>query len=126
LICDSPVTGTVRVLTFHELLSDVAAFAGALARIGIVKGDRIIIYMPMIPEAVIVMRAVARLGAIHSVVFGGSSNGTTRSQARSRTTVCAGGGDGSAVRPLHVRDDGSAQGHRARQRRTPRGPELGR
>jgi propionyl-CoA synthetase len=71
LIYDSPVTGTVGMLTFRELLDRVSAFAGALARLGVSKGDRVIIYMPMIPEAVIAMLAVARLGAIHSVVFGG-------------------------------------------------------
>lgn len=71
LIYDSPVTDTVRKLTFGELLEDVARFAGALSRLGVSKGDRVIIYMPMIPEAVIAMLAVARIGAIHSVVFGG-------------------------------------------------------
>ena len=71
LIYDSPVTGTVAILTFHELLDKASEFAGALARLGVFKGDRVIIYMPMIPEAVIAMLAVARIGAIHSVVFGG-------------------------------------------------------
>ena len=71
LIYDSPVTGTVAILTFRELLDKVSEFAGALARLGVSKGDRVIIYMPMIPEAVIAMLAVARIGAIHSVVFGG-------------------------------------------------------
>jgi propionyl-CoA synthetase len=71
LIYDSPVTGTVRSYTYRELHDDVALFAGALRRQGISKGDRVIIYMPMVPEAVIAMLAVARLGAIHSVVFGG-------------------------------------------------------
>jgi propionyl-CoA synthetase len=71
LIYDSPVTGTVRMLTFRELLDNVAGFAGALSRLGVSKGDRVIIYMPMIPEAAIAMLAAARIGAIHSVVFGG-------------------------------------------------------
>jgi len=71
LIYDSPVTGTTRVWTYAELRDWVARFAGALAAQGIVKGDRVIIYMPMIPEAVVAMLACARLGAIHSVVFGG-------------------------------------------------------
>jgi propionyl-CoA synthetase len=71
LIYDSPVTGTIRVLTYRELLDQVAMFAGALARLGVSRGDRVLIYMPMIPEAAIAMLAVARLGAIHSVVFGG-------------------------------------------------------
>jgi propionyl-CoA synthetase len=71
LIYDSPVTGTAGVLTYRELLEKVARFAGALSRLGVSKGDRVIIYMPMVPEAVIAMLAVARIGAIHSVVFGG-------------------------------------------------------
>ena len=71
LIYDSAVTGTVQTLTFRELLDRVAEFAGALAQLGVGKGDRVIIYMPMIPEALVAMLGVARLGAIHSVVFGG-------------------------------------------------------
>ena len=71
LIYDSPVTGTLRRYSYRELLGEVARFAGALARDGVVKGDRVVIYMPMVPEAVIAMLACARLGAIHSVVFGG-------------------------------------------------------
>ena len=71
LIYDSPVTDTIKSFTFRELRDEVAKFAGALAALGVSKGDRVIIYMPMIPEAVIAMLAVARLGAIHSVVFGG-------------------------------------------------------
>lgn len=71
LIYDSPVTGTKAKYTYTELTDAVARTAGMLADLGVVKGDRVIIYMPMIPEAVISMLAVARLGAIHSVVFGG-------------------------------------------------------
>jgi propionyl-CoA synthetase len=71
LIYDSPVTNSIRTFTYRELRDQVARFAGALARLGITKGDRVIIYMPMIPEAVMAMLACARLGAIHSVVFGG-------------------------------------------------------
>lgn len=71
LIYDSPVTGTVESYTYRELLNEVARFAGALRRQGVEKGDRVIIYMPMVPEAVIAMLACARLGAVHSVVFGG-------------------------------------------------------
>ncbi len=68
---DSPVTGTKKTYTYAELLDEVARFAGGLASLGVAKGDRVVIYMPMIPEAVIAMLACARLGAIHSVVFGG-------------------------------------------------------
>ena len=71
LIYDSPVTGTTRSYTYNELTRAVATFAGALQDRGITKGDRVILYMPMIPEAVIAMLGCARIGAIHSVVFGG-------------------------------------------------------
>ena len=71
LIYDSPVTGTARTYTYAELLDQVARMAGVLQDIGVAKGDRVIIYMPMIPEAAISMLACARIGAIHSVVFGG-------------------------------------------------------
>ena len=71
LIYDSPVTGTIESLTYGDLLDRVSRFAGVLARLGVRRGDRVIIYMPMVPEAVIAMLACARLGAIHSVVFGG-------------------------------------------------------
>ena len=71
LIYDSPVTGTQRTYTYGELLDEVARFAGVLRGLGVDKGDRVIIYMPMIPEAVIAMLACARIGAVHSVVFGG-------------------------------------------------------
>ena len=71
LIYDSPVTGTVRTFTYRELRDEVARFAGVLAARGVGRGDRVIIYMPMVPETVIAMLACARIGAIHSVVFGG-------------------------------------------------------
>jgi propionyl-CoA synthetase len=71
LIYDSPVTGTVSRFTYRRLLDEVSRFAGVLKAQGISKGDRVIIYMPMVPEALIAMLACARIGAIHSVVFGG-------------------------------------------------------
>ncbi len=71
LIHDSPVTGTVTTFTYAELLERVRVLAGALAREGVGHGDRVVIYMPMVPEAVMAMLACARLGAVHSVVFGG-------------------------------------------------------
>ncbi|WP_370950439.1 propionyl-CoA synthetase [Amycolatopsis sp. cg5] len=71
LIWDSPVTGQTRRFTYAELLYEVTRFAGALASLHVDKGERVIIYMPMVPEAVIAMLACARLGAVHSVVFGG-------------------------------------------------------
>src|SRR5712672_1787313 len=71
LIYDSPVTGSQRTYTYRELLDETARFAGVLRGLGVGKGDRVVIYLPMIPEAVIAMLACARLGAVHSVVFGG-------------------------------------------------------
>ena len=71
IIHDSPVTGTVRKITYRELQEQVARFAGALRSQGVKQGDTVIIYMPMIPEAAVAMLACARLGAVHSVVFGG-------------------------------------------------------
>ncbi len=71
LIYDSPVTGATNRFSYRELRDVVARFAGVLAGLGVAKGDRVIIYMPMVPEAVVAMLACARLGAVHSVVFGG-------------------------------------------------------
>src|SRR4051812_37443281 len=71
LIYDSPVTSTQRRFTYVELRDLVARFAGVLRAHGVGRGDRVLIYMPMVPEAVIAMLASARLGAVHSVVFGG-------------------------------------------------------
>ena len=71
IIYDSSITGKQRKITYLELQDKVAQFAGVLRGLGVEKGDRVIIYMPMIPEAVVAMLACARLGAIHSVVFGG-------------------------------------------------------
>jgi propionyl-CoA synthetase len=76
LIYDSPVTDTVKSYTYRELRDMTALCAGVLAELGVGKGDRVIIYMPMVPEAVVAMLACARLGAVHSVVFGGfAANG---------------------------------------------------
>ena len=71
LIYDSPVTDTIKRFTYLELRDNVATFAGTLAAQGVQKGDRVIIYMPMVPESIIAMLACARIGAVHSVVFGG-------------------------------------------------------
>jgi len=71
LIYDSPVTGTVRTYSYRDLLTEVATFAGVLTGLGVAKGDRVVIYLPMVPEAVGAMLACARIGAVHSVVFGG-------------------------------------------------------
>ena len=71
LIWDSAMTGVVETFTYEQLRDRTAKVAGALRALGVQKGDRVVIYMPMIPEAAITMLACARLGAIHSVVFGG-------------------------------------------------------
>lgn len=71
LIYDSPVSASKATFTYLELRDAVARFAGALSQMGVTQGDRVVIYMPMVPEAAIAMLACARIGAIHSVVFGG-------------------------------------------------------
>ncbi len=71
LVYDSPVTSTIRSYTYRQLLEEVAGFAGVLQTLGVEKGDRVIVYMPMVPEAVVAMLACARIGAVHAVVFGG-------------------------------------------------------
>ena len=71
IIYDSPLTGSKQVITYAELLGEVAVFAGALLELGVEPGDRVVIYMPMIPQTVVAMLACARIGAVHSVVFGG-------------------------------------------------------
>jgi propionyl-CoA synthetase len=71
IIWDSPVAGRVRRISYAEMLEDVRVLAGLVTDLGVAKGDRVLIYMPMIPEALVAMLACARLGAVHSVVFGG-------------------------------------------------------
>ncbi|HEV2376385.1 MAG TPA: propionyl-CoA synthetase [Streptosporangiaceae bacterium] len=71
VVYDSPVTGTRRTLTYFDLMDQVSRFAGVLRGLGVDRGDRVVIYLPMIPEAVVAMLGCARIGAVHSVVFGG-------------------------------------------------------
>jgi propionyl-CoA synthetase len=71
IIYDSPVTDTVETYSYADLAHEVGRVAAMLARLGVVKGDRVILYMPMIPQTLFAMLACARLGAVHSVVFGG-------------------------------------------------------
>jgi len=101
LIYDSPVTNAKKVFTYRELRDAVALFAGALRAQGVEKGDRVIVYMPMVPEAVVAMLACARIGAIHSVVFGGfaaKALATRINDARPRVMVSASCGiEGSKV-----------------------------
>ena len=68
---DSPLTKTKRALSYAELKDEVERFAGGLASLGVTTGDRVVVYMPMVPEALVAILACARIGAIHSVVFGG-------------------------------------------------------
>ena len=92
LIYDSPVTATVRAYTYRELRDEVARFAGVLKGRGVTRGDRVVIYMPMVPETVIGMLACARIGAIHSVVFGGFASAELASRitdARPRVILTA-------------------------------------
>lgn len=95
LIHDSAMTGTVRTFTYRELTDAVARFAGALARLGVTRGDRVVIYLPMVPEAPIAMLACARLGAVHSVVFGGFAShelATRLDDAKPKVVVSASSG----------------------------------
>jgi propionyl-CoA synthetase len=92
LVYDSPVTDQVATYSYRELLDHTARVAGALAREGVGRGDRVIIYMPMVPEAVMAMMACARLGAVHSVVFGGfaAHELATRIQdCKAKLVICA-------------------------------------
>ncbi|GAA4387205.1 acetate--CoA ligase [Hymenobacter koreensis] len=95
LIQDSPVTHTVRRFTYGELLELTARFAGGLRELGVEKGDRVLIYMPNLPEAVVAMLACARLGAVHSVVFGGFAPhelAVRIDDAQPKVIICASGG----------------------------------
>ncbi|MGD9804720.1 MAG: propionyl-CoA synthetase [Hyphomicrobiaceae bacterium] len=103
LIYDSPVTGTKKAYTFTELTNEVATLGAVLQDLGVKKGDRVIIYMPMVPEAVMAMLACARIGAIHSVVFGGfaSSELSTRIDDSKPVAIISGscGIEGARVVP---------------------------
>ncbi len=103
LVHDSPVSGSVRTWTYDELLAEVARCAGALRALGVEVGDRVLIYMPAVPGAIITMLASARLGAVHSVVFGGFASNelaTRISDAKPRVIVSASCGiEGQRVIP---------------------------
>ena len=111
LIYDSPVTGTIKHFTYRELQERVAKFAGVLKEQGVEYGDRVIIYMPMIPEAVVAMLATARIGAIHSVVFGGFASNelaTRIDDAKPKVIVSASCGiEGARVIPYKPLLDGA-------------------
>jgi propionyl-CoA synthetase len=95
LIWDSPLAGVQRSYSYAELRDRTARFAGALAALGVEKGDRVLVYMPMVPETAIAMLACARLGAIHSVVFGGFASAelaTRIDDARPKVIVSASNG----------------------------------
>ncbi len=113
LIYDSPVTDTVKKYTYAELRDEVARFAGVLAARGVAKGDRVIIYMPMIPEAAVAMLACARIGAVHSVVFGGfaaNELATRINDAKPKVIVSASCGvEGRKVIPYKPLLDGAVE-----------------
>ncbi len=107
LIYDSPVTGAKKTYTYAALLDEVARFAGGLSDLGVEQGDRVLIYMPMVPEAVFAMLATVRIGAIHSVVFGGFAAASLAAriddaQPKVMVTSDAGsrGGKAIALKPL--------------------------
>jgi propionyl-CoA synthetase len=113
LIHDSPVTDSVRTLTFRQLQDQVARFAGALRQQGVGYGDRVIIYMPMVPEALIAMLGCARIGAVHSVVFGGFASNELAARiddAKPRLVVSASCGiEGGRVIPYKPLLDGAIE-----------------
>ena len=95
IIHDSPLTNTVEKITYKKLMEEVALFAGVLSEQGVKKGDRVLIYMPMIPQAIIAMLASVRLGAIHSLVFGGFASkelSTRINHAKPKVIVSANAG----------------------------------
>lgn len=101
LIYDSPITNSKKQYTYKQLLKEVSHFAGVLQNRGVSKGDRVIVYMPMVPQALIAMLACARLGAVHSVVFGGFASNELAvriDDAQPKVIVCANCG----VEPSHV------------------------
>ena len=92
---DSPVTGARRTITYAALLDEVARFAGVLRGLGVERGDRVVVYLPMVPEAVVAMLACARIGAVHSVVFGGFAPAELAARiedAKPKVVVSASGG----------------------------------
>lgn len=101
IIFDSPVTNTIKTITYNQLSEQVNTFAGLLVEQGVTKGDRVVIYMPNIPEATVAMLACARIGAIHSVVFGGFAAPELATRIRDSTPkliICSSCGiDGSKV-----------------------------
>jgi propionyl-CoA synthetase len=111
IIHDSPVTRSITRLTYRELRDRTARFAGALRDLGVARGDRVLIYMPMVPETMIAMLACARLGAIHSVVFGGFASAelaTRIDDARPKVIVFASNGiEGGRVVPYKPLLDGA-------------------
>jgi propionyl-CoA synthetase len=113
LVYDSPVTDTVATVTYRDLRDRVASFAGVLKSLGVAKGDRVIVYMPMVPEAAVAMLACARLGAIHSVVFGGFASNELAvriDDAKPRVIVTASCGiEGTRVIPYMPLLDGALE-----------------
>lgn len=110
IIYDSPVTNQIKKINYQELFDLVSKFAGVLRSFGVEKGDRVIIYMPMIPEALIAMLACARIGAIRSVVFGGFAPNELAvriDDAKPKIVVSASCGI-EGIYPIHFRDNRKA------------------
>ena len=105
IIYDSPLAGVKQTISYHRLLTETQVLGGMLRDLGVGKGDRVLLYMPMIPEAVIAMLACARIGAVHSVVFGGFAVARARHPHRRRQA------EGDPVGKLRPR----ARPHRALQ-----------
>ncbi len=121
LVYDSPVTEVTRTYTYGSLLGEVSTFAGALRELGVGRGDRVLLYMPMVPEAVIAMLACARLGAIHSVVFGGFASrelATRIDDAKPKVVLSASCGiEGARIVPYKPLLDGAIEMARAKPER---------
>ena len=120
LIWDSAMTGRIVTFTYAQMQSRTAKLAGALARLGVGRGDRVVIYLPMVPEAAVAMLACARLGAIHSVVFGGFAAAELASRiADARPKVIVSASCGLEPGP-HRRTTSHCSTPRSRCRRTSR------
>ena len=122
LIHDSPLTNTISKFTYAEMLKEVQALGAVMQDFGVTKGDRVILYMPMVPEAVFAMLACARIGAVHSVVFGGfaARELATRHRARPHRAIQA-----TARRGDRARQRQAASLHRPAAAATRLRPDAG-
>ena len=121
IIHDSPLAGEKRAISYAELLSEVATLAAVLREFGVGTGDRVILYMPAVPEAVIAMLACARIGAIHSVVFGGFAPRSSRSASTTagRKSSCRPAAASSRAASSHTSHCSTRRSRFARKSRKP-------